>query len=216
MKTIAYLRVSTEEQDTEKDKDSILRLANEKKLGNVEFVEEKISGKVSWKNRKINDIISVLENNDNLIVTEISRIGRSILDVMDLMKTCKEKHINIFSVKEKWELNDTMQSKVFATVFAMVAEIERDLISQRTKEALKMRKEKGVILGRPKGSFNSILDKHKESIVELLSLGLSVSKIAKLCNVSNTNLHNYIKSRKIKITNVKNIDDFINSSNKTT
>ncbi|MGD0663200.1 MAG: recombinase family protein, partial [Syntrophorhabdales bacterium] len=98
-RTVAYLRVSTDGQDLEKNKADILHLANEKKLGHVEFVEEKVSGKISWKERKIKSVIDGLEKGDNLIVAELSRLGRSMLDIMEILKIAKDKEINVYAVK---------------------------------------------------------------------------------------------------------------------
>ena len=131
-KTIGYLRVSTINQDTEKNKDEILRLANAKHFGHVEFVEEKVSGKKSWKERKIKGIIDELGEGDRLIVPELSRLGRSMLEIMEMLSIAREKGIFIYAVKGGWELNGSIQSKVMAMAFSIASEIERDLISKRT------------------------------------------------------------------------------------
>jgi len=167
-KTIAYLRVSTTEQDLDKNKSQILHLANEQDLGRVEFVEEKVSGKVNWKERKIKGIIDNLSEGDKLIVPELSRLGRSMLEIMEILSIAKDKGINVYAVKGNWSLNGGIQQKIIAMVFAMAAEIERDLISQRTKEALQARKAMGIKLGRPPGPGKSKLDKHRDEIIALL------------------------------------------------
>ncbi len=160
-KTVAYLRVSTVDQDTEKNKDDILRIANEKDFGRVEFVEEKASGNRTWKERKIKGIIDCLGDGDRLIVPEMSRLGRSMLEIMEILAIAKEKGISVYAVKGNWELNGSIQSKVMAMAFSIAAEIERDLISSRTKEALKARKAAGVKLGRPKGPGKPKLDQYR-------------------------------------------------------
>ncbi|WP_286479945.1 recombinase family protein [Empedobacter falsenii] len=160
-KNIAYLRVSTIEQDIEKNKAEILFLANDKSLGKVEFVEEKVSGKIHWKKRKIGEIIENLEKDDTLLLNEFSRLGRSMLECMEIISIATQKGINIYTVKGNWQLDDSIQSKVMAMVFSMVSEIERDLISKRTKEALQTKKNNGMVLGRPKGPGKSKLDKYK-------------------------------------------------------
>ena len=104
-KTISYLRVSSSQQDVEKNKADILKFANERKFGNVEFIEEKISGKKSWKERKLKKIIDDLGKDDCLIVPELSRLGRSMLEVIEIIAVAKEKEINVYSVKGPWELN---------------------------------------------------------------------------------------------------------------
>ena len=120
-------------------------------MGKVEFVEDKISGKVSWKERQIFTVLNQLQKGDVLLISEFSRLGRSMLEIMEIILFAIEKEIKMYTVKGNWQLDDTIQSKIMAMVFAMAAEIERDLISQRTKEALRVKKANGMILGRPKG-----------------------------------------------------------------
>jgi DNA invertase Pin-like site-specific DNA recombinase len=196
-KVIAYLRVSTSRQDLEKNKDEILRLANEKKLGHVEFIEEKVSGSVKWKKRKIGEIIETLSEGDIIIVSELSRLGRSMLECMEILSISTDKGIKIYSVKVNWNLDNTIQSKIIAMAFSMAAEIERDLISQRTKEALRARKEAGVKLGRPKGSWSSKLNKHKKEIIKLLENGSTKRFIAKKFKTSEQNLYKWIKKHNL-------------------
>jgi DNA invertase Pin-like site-specific DNA recombinase len=178
MKTIAYLRVSTAQQDLEKNKSDILKLSNEKKLGHVDWVEEKVSGKTSWKKRKLAQVIEDLKKGDNVIVSELSRLGRSMLEVMEILSICTEKEINVYAVKGNWVLDSSIQSKLVAMCFAMASEIERELISQRTKEALATRKAQGVILGRPKGINTSKLDEHRQAILTFLKNGATKKFIA--------------------------------------
>jgi DNA invertase Pin-like site-specific DNA recombinase len=156
----------------------ILMFANDKKFGHVEFVEEKVSGKKHWTKRKIKNIIDELGEGDRLIVPELSRLGRSMLEIMEILSVAKEKGISIYAIKGNWELNGTIQSKLIAMCFSMAAEIERDLISSRTKEALKARKAAGVILGGPKGPGKSKLDPYKDEIVALLNNGSSKTFVA--------------------------------------
>jgi DNA invertase Pin-like site-specific DNA recombinase len=192
-RTIAYLRVSTLDQDLEKNRAAILAFANERKFGNVDFVEEKVSGKKSWKERKIKQVIDELGEGERLIVPELSRLGRSMLEIMEILSIAKNKGISIYSVKGPWELNGSIQSKVMAMVFSIAAEIERDLISQRTTEALKARKAQGVKLGRPKGPGKSKLDQHKDEIVALLTNGSTKAFVARRYNTSTVNLYNWLK-----------------------
>ena len=199
-KTIAYLRVSKIDQDLEKDKNEILRLAHDKNIfGGVKFVEEKVSGKQSWKSRKIKQVIDELSKGDNLLIPEISRLGRSMLDIMEIISIAKEKGINIYAVKSKWELNDSIQSKVLAMIFSMASEIERDLISKRTKAALQARKAAGVKLGRPKGPGKSKLDEFKEEIIALLRNGSKKAYVAKKYNVCTPTLYHWIKKNKLDV-----------------
>jgi DNA invertase Pin-like site-specific DNA recombinase len=166
-RTVAYLRVSTIMQELDKNKADILHLANDKGFGTVEWVEEKVSGSKSWKERKIKDVIENLQAGDKLIVPELSRLGRSMLEIMEMLSILRERNIGVYAVKGGWELNGTLQSKILAMAFAMAAEIEKDLISSRTKEALKALKLAGVRLGRPRGPGKSKLDKYREEIIAL-------------------------------------------------
>lgn len=175
-RTIAYLRVSTTEQDIEKNKADILHLANDKALSQVEWVEELASGRISWRKREVAQILERLQAGDNLIVSELSRLGRSMLECMEILSVASQKQINIYAVKGNWQLDQTIQSKILAMAFAMAAEIERDLISQRTKGALAAKKRAGMKLGRPRGSGSSKLDKHRQEIEALLAIG-STQKI---------------------------------------
>lgn len=197
-KNIAYLRVSTLEQDLEKNKAAILFLANEKDLGKVEFVEETASGRVSWKKRKIAKILDQLEEGDSLLVSELSRIGRSMLEIMEVLSVAMEKKVNVYAVKGNWQLDNSLQSKIMAMVFSMASEIERELISQRTKEALRIKKAQGVKLGRPKGPGKSKLDPFRPEIEALLNNGATQKFIAKRYKTTEANLHHWMKKRGIK------------------
>jgi len=198
MKTIAYLRVSTIDQDHEKNKADILKLAQSKELGQVTFIEEKISGTVSWKKRKIFEVIDELQTGDNILVSELSRLGRSMLDCMEILSIATQKGINIYSVKGNWQLDNSIQSKIIAMAFSMAAEIEKDLISKRTKEALQAKKEMGIQLGRPKGIGKSKLDIFKPEITALLLNGSTQKYIAGRYSTTEANLHRWIKKHKIK------------------
>ena len=198
MKTTAYLRISTVDQDIEKNKADILKLANEKQLGNVEFIEEKISGTVSWKKRKIYSIVNNAQSGDVIIVSELSRLGRSMLEIMEILSIVSEKKLSLYSVKGDWHLNDSMQSKIVAMVFAMASEIERELISSRTKEALRAKKAQGIKLGRPKGTGKSKLDKFKPEIEALLANGSTQKFIANRYKTTEANLYNWFLKHKLK------------------
>ena len=196
-RNIAYLRVSTLEQDNSKNKNDILSLANEKGLGKVEFVEDKISGKVSWKERKIFTVLNQLQKGDVLLISEFSRLGRSMLEIMEIILFAIEKEIKMYTVKGNWQLDDTIQSKIMAMVFAMAAEIERDLISKRTKEALQTKKANGVKLGRPVGAGKSKLDLYKVEIEALLKNGSTKKFIAKRYGTSESNLFNWLNKNNL-------------------
>ena len=197
-RNIAYLCVSTLDQDLEKNKSDILHLANEKNLGKVEFVQEKISGKVSWKKRKIGPLLEELNKGDTILLSEFSRLGRSMLECMEIISLALQKGIRIYTVKGNWQLDNSIQSKVMAMVFSMAAEIERDLISKRTREALQARKLSGIQLGRPKGPGKSKLDVHKIEIEALLNNGSTQKFIAKRYHVTEPTLCNWKKKNNIK------------------
>ena len=197
-KTFAYLRVSTALQDLEKNKSAILELANIKHLGHVEFVSEQVSGKISWRKRKIAELLETMQKGDNLIVSELSRLGRSMLEIMEILSVATQKQINVFAVKGSWELNNSIQSKLIAMCFSMASEIERDLISKRTIEALQAKKLAGIKLGRPKGAGKSKLDQYEVEIKALLSNGSTQRFIAKRYNTTEANLYNWCKKHGIK------------------
>ncbi len=199
-KVIGYLRVSTANQDLEKNKADILKYANVNKLGNVDFVEEVVSGKVSWKERKIKEVIDSLDKDDWLIVAELSRLGRSMLEIMEIISEAKRKEINIYAIKNNWTLNGSIESKILLMVFSMASEIERDLISARTTEALRVRKASGMKLGRPKGKGKSKLDVHKDEIVALLRDGVPKKRVAKRYGTSIVNLYNWIAKNELDVT----------------
>jgi len=202
MGVYAYIRVSTDSQETENQRYEVLKYANEKKLGNVEIVEETISGKKSWKKRQLGNLVDELQEGDILIITELSRLGRSMLEIMELLSILLRKGVELHVVKNRQILKDDLQSKVFAMAFSIAAEIERELISQRTREALQRRKAEGKPLGRPKGSYSSKLDRYREQIEELLSKGVSISSIAKIIEAPYSTVYSYVQRRKENL-NVK-------------
>ena len=198
-KVVGYLRVSTMSQDLEKNKIDILTYANDHKLGNVDFVEEVVSGKVSWKRRRVKEIIDWLGKDDWIIVAELSRLGRSMLEIMEIIAEAKKKEINIHAIKNNWTLNGTIESKILLMVFSMASEIERDLISSRTTEALRVRKASGMKLGRPKGPGKSKLDPHKDVIMALLRNGVPKKLVAKRYGASVVNLYNWILKNNLDV-----------------
>jgi DNA invertase Pin-like site-specific DNA recombinase len=196
--TSAYLRVSTIDQDLEKNKADILLLANKLELGQVKWVEEKVSGTVPWKKRKIADILEKANNGDALIVSELSRLGRSMLECMEILSIASQKGLRVYAVKGNWRLDDSIQSKLIAMCFSMASEIERDLISKRTKEALQALKLSGKKLGRPPGTGKSKLDQYKEEIVALLNNGSTQRFIANRYKVTEPTLFLWMKKHNIQ------------------
>ena len=197
-RTIGYLRVSRESQDQEKNRADILTLANREDLGRVEFIEEKASGKIAWCKRRITDVLNELREGDTLIVSELSRLGRSMLERMELSTIASTAGIRVYGIKGAWRLDETIQSKIIAMAFSMAAEIERDLISARTTEALRVRKAAGLPLGRPKGPGKSKLDPFRPEIEALLANGSTQKFIAKRYNTTPANLSNWIRKNGIR------------------
>lgn len=197
-RTIAYLRVSTTDQDLEKNKADILHLANDKALGSVKWVEEHVSGSVSWRKRGLARVLDELQVGDTLVVSELSRLGRSMLECMEILSIASQKGIKLYAVKGNWQLDGTIQSKIMAMAFAMAAEIERDLISQRTKEALAARRRAGKKLGRPKGSGKSKLDKFGPEIEALMANGATQKFIAERYGTTEANLSRWLKKHGLR------------------
>ncbi len=197
MKTLAYLRVSGDKQDVENQRLEILKLANDRGLGQVEFVEEVVTGRMSWRERELAGVIDGMKKGDVLIVAELSRLGRSMLEIMEILSRATRAGIRIYASKGAWALDGSLQSKVVAMAFAIAAEIEKDLISQRTKAALATKRAQGVVLGRPKGPGKSKLDALGEEIRGLLALGLPKTRIAAKAKTSVRNLDNWLTKRRI-------------------
>jgi putative DNA-invertase from lambdoid prophage Rac len=202
-KAYGYIRVSTEKQDYDNQKFGILEYANKNNIHDVEFIEETISSRKKLEEREIWNLVNEkLNENDILITSELSRFGRSTLEVMHLFKLLTENKIKAHVIKNNIKLNEeenkiTNQVLIFA--FGLAAEIERDLISSRTKEALALRKAQGMKLGRQKGQqVKSKLDEHKDEIIDLLKKGVNVSSISKIFECGRTTANHYIRSRKLK------------------
>ena len=203
MKNIGYVRTFAADQDIKKNKSEILVLANQKHLGEVHFIEETSSGKTSWRKRKVADVIDSLGIGDSLIVSEFSRLGHSMRECMEILSHAMQKGVNLYSVKGDWQLDQSSQREIVAMAFSMAIEIERDLISQRTKEALRIRKAAGIPLGRPRGPGKSKLDPFRTEIEILLANGSTKAFIADKYKTTPANLSNWMKKRGITRLNKK-------------
>lgn len=201
-RTVAYLRASTDKQDLNNQKLEILEFARQKDLRVDEFIAITVSSRKTSKQRRIDELVEKLADSDTLIVTELSRLGRSTSEVIALVNELVQRNIRIIVIKQNLDLrqNNDMTSKVMITLLSLFAELERDLVSLRTKEALAAKKAQGVKLGKPKGTVQaSKFDKDRPRIEELLQLGLSVRKIARVLGYSNhIGLNNYVNRRKIR------------------
>lgn len=183
---VGYLRVSTDKQHPKNQQDEISRFAKENGFEIDLWVVEVVSGKKGIEGRKLGRLISKMKRGDTLIVSEVSRLSRTLTDIMAIMGKCLKKGINIYTTKEKYRFDDSINSKILCFAFGLVAEIERNLISLRTKEALALRKAEGKILGRRKGFTPKmdILKEHKITIQKMRSEGICVQKICKKYGVS--------------------------------
>lgn len=188
-----YTRVSTELQNIENQKHEIQTFAKLQKIKVDKWVDEVISSRKSLKERQLGKLLKHLKKGDILIASELSRLGRNLLEVMGILQSCLEKDCQIWTLKENYKLGADIQSKVLAFAFSLAAEIERQLISQRTKESLKRIKDEGKHLGRPHGFNYKKLDSKKDKIKELLNKQVSKAEIARLLNCSWLTLHRYIK-----------------------
>lgn len=195
----AYIRVSTDKQSIENQRFELLKYADSKKLQIDTWIEETISAAKSIQDRKLGQVLLQMKENDLLLVSELSRLGRNLMEVMSILHQCMERNIKVITLKEGYELGDNINSKVLAFAFSLSAEIERNLIAQRTKEALARKKQEGVKLGRPKGSQNKVLklSGKEESIKALLEKKVGISAIARILEVNRLTLTQFINSRKL-------------------
>lgn len=199
--TIAYIRTSTDKQDLNNQKLEILEWARKHDVKIDTFVEITMSSRKTSTQRRIDEVVQTLADSDTLVVTELSRLGRSTAEVIQLINELVARNIRVIILKQHLDLSThDMNSKIVITLFSLFAELERDLISLRTREALAAKKRQGVKLGKPKGVIQkSKFDTDRERIQELLALGLSVRKIAKLLGYSNhLALNTYINKRKLR------------------
>jgi DNA invertase Pin-like site-specific DNA recombinase len=194
-----YIRVSTDKQTTDNQRFEILKYADEKQLKVDRWIEETISATKHLSHRKLGQLIDTMQEGDTLIVTEVSRLGRSIMEVMSILHTLMEKEVKVFTTKERYELGNNINSKVLAFAFSLSAEIERSMISSRTKEALARKKSEGKRLGRPKGKLSQTTKlTGKDAIIrDYISRDIPQTVMAKLLNVNRLTLRNYIHTRKL-------------------
>lgn len=185
MKVIAYTRISTDQQDLEKQKHLLLDYAQKQGWLIDEFIEVAVSSKKSPRKRKINELLEKLTQGDVLLVAELGRLGRNMLETLNIINTLSEKGIRLVFVRQPELSTTATHAKLLLAIYSYFAESEREYISIRTKQGLKAAKAKGVKLGRPKGSKNKkgrVLDSHKEAIKKYLELGVNVSDISKIIN----------------------------------
>ena len=175
---VAYLRVSTNKQHLENQQEEIKKFAAHRGLHIDKWYHDVVSGKVSSNDRKLGDLLESLHEGDCLIVTEVSRLSRTLIDIMNIINTCIQRKIVLHSTKEGYTFENNPNSKILGFAFGLVAEIERNLISIRTREALAVRKAEGKKLGRPQGSCPqlNVLIQNKEKVIELMDNSVSYKK----------------------------------------
>ena len=192
----AYLRVSTDQQDVDNQRHGVAAYCAAKGLHAPIFVEDTASGKTDWKQRSIGNIMDQANEGDVIVASEVSRLARSLLQVLEIMRDCTAKKIHLHVVKDGFILDGSIQATVMATLFGLAAQIERHFISVRTKEALAKKKAAGERLGRPEGPAKSLrLDAHADKIDEYLGKKINKRTVAKLLDVSPNTLYNWLKSR---------------------
>jgi len=198
MSVLSYIRVSTNTQDVKNQRYEILEYARTHDLQIDRFIEIEISSRKDRKQRRIEEILQELFPGDTLIVSELSRLGRSTGEVIELVNELVRKKVRFIAIKQNLNINNghDMTSKIIVTLFGLMAELERDLISMRTREALAAKKAQGKVLGRPKGSLGkSKLDGREDEISRLLKSKVSKAAIARITGVSWLTLDRFIKSR---------------------
>lgn len=199
MPTYAYLRVSTDRQDVDNQRYGILEYANTHGLPPVQFVQDALSGRLAWRDRAIGQLLTGMATaGDVVIFAEISRMARSTLQVLEMLEIGMERALHIHIAKQRMILDGSLHSRIAATVLGLAAEIERELIAARTREALAKRKAEGKTLGRPRGTKNARLklDDHTDAIHRYLAKGLSKRSIAKLLECAESTLYDWLARRR--------------------
>jgi len=188
-----YIRVSTGYQNIKNQRHELEVFARSNKLRINLWVSEIISSRLRLKERRLSQVLDKMQKGDILIATEISRLGRNMLEVMGILQYCLEKECQVWTLKENYRLGTDIQSKVLAFAFSLAGEIERQLISQRTRESLKRLRDEGKHLGRPFGSDYCKLQKNHKKIDELLRQNVSKAEIARILGCTWSTLHRYLK-----------------------
>ncbi len=195
--TYGYIRVSTDKQTIENQRFEINNFCEKNIFVVDKWIEETISGAKNIQDRKLGKLLKKMKKGDVLICSELSRLGRNLLMIMGILNECMNRDIEVWTIKDNYRLGSDINSKVLAFAFGLSAEIERNLISQRTKEALARKKAEGVILGRPKGrkSSKTKLTGHEKRIRELLDKKVSYSAISRILGVHRLTVSSFVKEK---------------------
>jgi len=195
-----YIRVSSDKQTVENQRFEIKQFCQKNEIKIDGWIEETISGTKHFDKRKLGDLLNKVKKDDLIICAELSRLGRNLFMIMEILNICMSKECRVWTIKDNYRLGDDIQSKVLAFAFGLSAEIERNLISQRTREALARKKSEGITLGRPKGrkSLKVKLSGKESFIQELLDHEVPIRQIAKICKVDRATVSRFIISRELK------------------
>ena len=207
-KVYGYVRVSTNKQETDVQKYEIEKWCEMNHIKIENWCDEKISGTKDVNERDINTLLTKAKSGDVIICTEVSRLGRSITIINDVMKTCVKKNIRLYTLKENYKLDNVDPvTKLILEIYAYAAETERNLISERTREGLAARKRAGIKLGRPCGSKSKMLklDRCRDKLIMMIANGMPKTKIAKRLGVNTCTIYDYIK----KVNLDSDVDEYI-------
>ena len=193
-----YIRVSTDRQTVENQRFEIKRFCKDNNLQVDRWISETSSGTKEVDKRRLGKLLKGVREGDIIICSEISRLGRSLFMIMSVLNRCMEIGAKVWTVKDNYRLGDDITSKVLAFAFGISAEIERKLISQRTKEALARKKSEGVKLGRPKGPGRRLLDGKEKQIKAMLDAGLSKVQVAKVYGIHVSTLHEFLTVKELR------------------
>lgn len=191
-----YIRVSSDKQTVDNQRFEIENFCKNQNLTIDGWIEETISGTQNYTKRELGELLKKVKKDDLIICAELSRLGRNLFMIMEILNVCMNKECKVWTIKDNYRLGEDIQSKVLAFAFGLSAEIERNLISQRTKEALARKKAEGVVLGRPKGRKSSRVKlSGKEEVIKiLLEEGVSKSEIARIFKVNRMTVDSFIKN----------------------
>ncbi|MDI9460589.1 MAG: master DNA invertase Mpi family serine-type recombinase [Saccharofermentanales bacterium] len=195
-----YIRVSSDKQTVDNQRYEITRFAKNEDISINGWIEETISGTRNYNKRELGKLLKKVKKGDLIICAELSRLGRNLFMIMEILNICMTKECQVWTIKDNYRLGDDIQSKVLAFAFGLSAEIERNLISQRTKEALARKKAEGIVLGRPKGRKSSKvkLTGKEETIRTLLNEGVPIVQIAKIFKVNRMTVSKFINENNLR------------------